>query len=124
MKRLAEEDEAESSCIALAKQEEEAKSKERLVCAKNLKFEIQTRFDSLKRRCLSEEDLKVLNDYEVSNLKKSEESFHAELRELVEKACSFETFVSPCGETAKTLRDSVILMQDKPSRRGIFRNKN
>ena len=40
LKRLAEEDKAESSRIALAKQEEETKSKERLVCAENLKFEI------------------------------------------------------------------------------------
>ena len=48
-------------------------------------------------------------------MKKSEESFHSELRELVEKACSFETFVSPCGESAKVLRDSVILIRDKCS---------
>ena len=110
-----EKDKAESSRIAFAKQEEETKSKERLACAETIKFELQSRYDSLKRRCLSKTDLKVLNVYEVLNLKKSEENFHTEHRELIDKICSFEAYILGCGEGATDLRDSVLEIRDECS---------
>ena len=106
---------ADSSRIALAKQEEEAKIKDILACAKTLHYEIDSRFESLKRKCLSMEKLKVLNVYEVLNLKKTEENLHTAHRELIDKVSSFETYVLPCDDLVTELRDKVLDIRDKCS---------
>ena len=79
-----------------------------LCCADNLYFEIKTRYDTLKGKCVI--DISKLNDYEILNLKKREDSFHTELREMLDKISSFVKFVLPCGDLASKMRKSVIEM--------------
>ena len=90
---------------------EKAKVDELIVCAKSLEFEIKTRHSTFKSKC----DIKLsdLNDHEVLDLKKSEETFHVELREFIDKVSSFEKFVLPCGAHAADMRKSVTDMRDE-----------
>ena len=102
--------EAESERKRLAQEEEEARISDILTCADSHIFEIHTRFVRLSKKCAI--DFRTLIDHEILGIKKSEESFHVELRELIDKVSSFEQLVMPCGEQAQDMRDEVIKMRD------------
>ena len=53
-----------------------------MFCAKNQHFEMNIRYETLTEKCLA--DVDKLDDYEIIELKKREENFHVELRELIE----------------------------------------
>ena len=97
--------------IQLAEQE---KVQNLLSCAEGLRFEIKTRHDTFKSKC--EVDFSKLNDYEVLDVKKREESFHVELREIFDKISSFEKYVLPCGDAAAELRKTIVKMRDSSSK--------
>ena len=80
-----------------------------MICANNLYYEIKIRYETLKGKCMI--DLSKLNDYKVLDLKKREDSFHTELRELIAKISSFVKFVLPCGDLASEMCDKVIEMR-------------
>ena len=101
---------AENARIQEIEQSEKEKIKNLLVCAEGLKFEIQTRYDTLKSKC--EINFSELSDYEILDVKKREESFHVELRELMDKISSFEKYVLPCGDKVADLRKTVIGLRD------------
>ena len=50
-----------------------------MICANNLYYEIKIRYETLKGKCMI--DVSKLNDYEVLDLKKQEDSF--QLQELI-----------------------------------------
>ena len=79
---------AESNRVAQAKREEQAKIDEIMICAKNLHFEIKTRHETLKKKCLVK--ISELSDYEILDLRKREDNLHGELRELIDKVSSFD----------------------------------
>ena len=89
---------------------EQAKIDEILACANSHVFEIQTRSDRLIKKC--QQDFSDLTDHEILDIKKGEENFHIELRELIDKVSCFETLIIPCGDQAKDLRYDVIQMRD------------
>ena len=81
-----------------------------LSCSESLVFEIQNCYESFKSKC--EVDFAGLNDFEILDVKKHEDSYHLEIRELFAKISSFEKYVAPCGLQADTLKKKVIVMRD------------
>ena len=90
--------------------QENKKIKDLISCADSLYFELETRYDTLKGKCSA--DVNKLNDYEILDLKKREEGFHMELRELIDKVSSFVKFILPCGDKVSEKRSSVIEMRE------------
>ena len=78
-----------------AKLEEEKRRNDIMSCAKSLFVEIEVRYKSLKKKF--DKKIEELDAYEILDLKKREDNFHTELRELIDKISSFEKFVLPCG---------------------------
>ena len=93
-----------------AEVDEQMKIDNILICAENLYFEIKTRYDTLLSKCSI--DLENMDHYEILEVKKREDNIHLELRELIDKASSFEKFVLPCGEAASDLRRRVNAVRD------------
>ena len=79
-----------------------------MICANNLYYEIKIRYETLKGKCMI--DLSKLNDYEVLDLKKREDSFSYRIAGT-DKISSFVKFVLPCGDSASEMRDKVIEMR-------------
>jgi hypothetical protein len=100
----------EAERIREIEESEKEKVKKLVACAEGLKFEIQTRYDTFKSKC--EVSFTDLNDYEILDIKKREESFHVELRELLDKISDFEKYVLPCGDAVADLKKTVIEMRD------------
>ena len=96
---------AEAERIKDMEHAEKERIKNLLVCAEGLKFEIKNRHDRFKSKCSI--DFSNLNDYEVLDIKKREESFHVELREIFDKISSFERDALPCGDAAADMRKNV-----------------
>ena len=91
--------------------EKQSRTKNLLLCAKNLHYEIKTRYDIFIEKCKIEID--ILSDYELLDLRKREENYHMEVRELIDKVSSFEKFVLPCSDATTDLRDEVLEMRNK-----------
>ena len=108
-KNLREKEMAEQKRLKQDQEEEQNKIDNLLSCAENLHAEIESRYDALYAKCTI--DINKLNDYEVLDLKKREDNIYTELRELIDKMSSFETFVLPCGDSASLLRKSVSTMR-------------
>ncbi len=99
---------------AFAEQEKVRKEAERILdCAKGLRQDVDMRSKSLLRKL--DIDFSILDDFEILELKKQEESLHAELRELIDKASEFKKFVLPCGDTASPLCKEVTDVSNKCS---------
>ena len=64
-------------------------------------YEIKTRYDILTGKCTIDVD------------KLSEGSINSELRELIDKTSSFETFVLPCGDAAADMREVVKSLRNR-----------
>ena len=94
-----------------AQKAEEAKIADTLTCAESHKFEIMTRAKILSKKCFV--DFETLSDYEILDLKKREEAFHVELRELIDKVSAFEKLIMPCGQLAQDMRDEVIGVRNR-----------
>ena len=105
---------AEAERIKDMEHAEKERIKNLLVCAEGLKFEIKNRHDRFKSKCSI--DFSNLNDYEVLDIKKREESFHVELREIFDKISSFERDVLPCGDAAAEMRKNVLEMRESSSK--------
>ena len=109
-------DEAQERKSAVLKRMQDAEIQEKLkinnilICAENLRFEIKTRYDALKSKCIL--DFSNLTDHEILDLKKRTDNVQLELREFIEKISKFEKFVMPCGPNANDLRKNVIDMRD------------
>ncbi len=101
---------AEENRLSQAKLEQQTKIANVMFCAENQYFEIQFRHETLTEKCSVNVD--KLDDYEIMDLKKREENFHVELRELIEKVSLFDQFVLPCGELAKQKLTSATKMRD------------
>ncbi len=108
LRNLAEEDRVSKEKIA-----EEKRVQDLIDCAKNLHFEIKTRYTMFSGKC--NVNISDLNDFEILSLKKREEDLHVELRELIDKVSGFEKFVLPCGDKAKDLRTEVIKWRSEGS---------
>ena len=108
-KNLREKNMAEQKRLKQDQEEEQIKIDNLLSCAENLHFEIKSRYDALCTKCTI--DIGKLNDYEVLDLKKREDNIYTELRELIDKMTSFETFVLPCSDSAPPLRSSIRTMR-------------
>ena len=106
--------EAETARIEMEKMSEDKRVDDLLNCAKNLHFEIKTRYTSFSGKCVVSMD--NLNDFEILSLQKREENLHVEFRELLNKVSEFEKFILPCGEKAKTLRSDVLKWRDDSSK--------
>ena len=106
LRNLAEEDRAKKE-----KESEDKIVNDLMECAKNLHFEIKSRYTTFSGKCKI--DISELNDFEILNLKKHEEDRHVELRELIDKVSGFEKFVLPCGDKAKDFRIEVIKWRDE-----------
>ncbi len=89
LRNVAEEDRVSKEKIA-----EEKRVRDLINCAKNLHFEIKTRYTMFSGKC--NVNISDLNDFEILSLKKREEDLHVELRELIDKVSGFEKFVLPC----------------------------
>ena len=90
--------------------EEEARIKDILSCANSDYREIRMRSQRLCKKC--DLDLTSLTDHEILDIKKGEEGFHVELRELIDKVSSFEKLIMPCRDLAKDKHDEVIKMRE------------
>ena len=90
--------------------EEGIKIQNLMTCAQSLEHEIKNRYDALKHKFRI--NLDGLTDYEVLDLKKREDSFNSELREILDKISSLLQYVVPCGNQAKSLRENVKIMRD------------
>ena len=88
---------------------ENEKINDLISCADCLYFELKTRYDTLKGKCFS---VNELNDYEILELKKREDGFHIEKRELIDKISSFVKFVLPCGDKVSEMRHNVMKMRE------------
>ena len=84
-----------------------------LTCADTLVFEIKTRYDTFWNKCAVQ--WSQLSDHEILDLKKREDSFHVELREIIDKISEFEKFVLPCGDSANAMRKRVTSMRNNCS---------
>ena len=113
---------AEDIQLEKAKLSEREKINEMLVCAKSLLSELNTRHSILLGKCTI--DFDALSDYEILDLKKKEECLHVEMRELMDKASSFDTFVMPCGMDAKVFRDKVALIRSETGEKLTLYLKN
>ena len=92
------------------KYEEGIKIQNLMACAQSLEYEIKNRYDALKHKFSM--DLNALSDYEILDLKKREDSFNSELREILDKISSLLQYVVPCGNQANSLRENVKTMRD------------
>ena len=112
----------EAKMIELVEQNEKLALQERLKvqkdeekrvldCAENLKFEIEIRGKAIDKKCSVV--LSDLTGYEVLDIKKCEEKYYTEHRELIDKVSSFEKFVMPCGASADKIRQEVVHVRDK-----------
>ena len=79
-----------------AKSDEMARDFQLMICANDLYAEIKSRYDSLSEKC--EISLSDLGDYEILSVKKREDHFNLEVRELIDKVTAYAQFVSPCRE--------------------------
>ena len=101
---------AEAKKLRQAELEEEAKIRETLSCAESHSYEIKMRSQRLLRKF--EQDFSALSDYEILDIKKSEENLNIELRELIDKVSCFEQLIMPCRELANTMRFEALQRQD------------
>ena len=93
-----------------AREEQSARVADILTCAESHKFEIITRSKRLTKKCAV--DFATLSDHEILDIKKGEEAFHVELRELIDKVSSFEQLIVPCGKLAQDMRNEVLKVRD------------
>ena len=101
---------AEEERVRKKKYEEGIKIQNLMACAQSLEYEIKNRYDALKHKFSM--DLNALSDYEILDLKKREDSFNSELREILDKISSLLQYVVPCGNQANSLRENVKTMRD------------
>ena len=102
---------AEQERSQTAEMKEKIKIENLLSCAENLHYEIKTRYDILTAKCTI--DVDKLSDYEILNFKKREDGINSELRELIDKTSSFETFVLPSGDAAADMREVVKSLRNR-----------
>ena len=81
-----------------------------MVCARNMRYEIKTRYDTLRGKFKI--DFDSLGDFEILDIKKKEDSLGTELRELLDKISALIQYTVPCGVTADALRNEVIIIRD------------
>ena len=101
----------EKERLSQEENEKQQKILDLMCCATNLHFEIEIRYETFRKKCSVKVD--NLDDYEVLELKKHQEDFHLELRELIDKVSSFEKFVLPLGDLANEMRAGVTKMRDE-----------
>ena len=93
--------------------DEQVRTSQMKQSANDLHAEIKTRYDTLLTKC--DVNCDDLGDQEILNLKKREDHYHTELREIIEKITSYSQFVvsfrdevtATCAELSK-MRDTVV----------------
>ena len=102
---------AEQERSQTAEMKEKIKIENLLSCAENLHYEIKTRYNILTAKCTI--DVDKLSDYAILDFKKHKDCINSELRKLIDKASSFETFVLPCGDAAADMREVVKSLRNR-----------
>ena len=108
--RLDREEHEKSLIEAKRAHEEDLKIKDIILCANADYREIRMRSLRLTKKC--EVNFDALTDHEILDLKKGEEGFHVELRELIDKVSSFEKLIMPCRDSLKDKHDEAIKMRE------------